>query len=330
MFQRIPFVPAAAGATVDFCVRHPIFAYDPALLRRLLLTATSSPAGVLQYASAAADFPATAGPLAFVAAVIDVPWNGVGAATLELLGGVAPLPPALLRDHLLPDAIAFARGVRSRALQIGLPEASVATAAPALAAHGFAHFHDSCHMRRAADVPAPQSPHAAAPPLPAGFRWAPLDHDLAAPTHALLREAFRASGSMHLAPLDSFRRFTLGPEAPKPGWRVLLDGPVVAGAINLVVHADGAGDAAPSPPFRGELRTLARAPAYRGRGLGPLLLAEALRVLLAAGAGPIELDADVENDQALRLYRSAGFEVYGRYPWYRLDLAPAAPAPVLG
>ena len=68
------------------------------------------------------------------------------------------------------------------------------------------------------------------------------------------------------------------------------------------------------------MRTVARAPAYRGRGVGPLAVAEALRVLRESGAPDIELSVEAGNERALDLYRRFAFEVTGRTRVLALEL----------
>jgi mycothiol synthase len=50
-------------------------------------------------------------------------------------------------------------------------------------------------------------------------------------------------------------------------------------------------------------------PDWRGRGLGRLMLARGIDSLLNRGAESVMLGVDGENDAAVGLYRSAGFEV---------------------
>jgi ribosomal protein S18 acetylase RimI-like enzyme len=71
---------------------------------------------------------------------------------------------------------------------------------------------------------------------------------------------------------------------------------------------------------RGKIRIVGRAPAYRGRGIGPRLIAEGLRLLRAGGAGDVDLDVETENERALELYRRFGFEVVTRTPAFALTL----------
>ena len=66
--------------------------------------------------------------------------------------------------------------------------------------------------------------------------------------------------------------------------------------------------------------TVARAPAYAGSGLGPRLLAEGLRLLLANGARDVALTVEARNDRALELYRRFGFQIASRIPVLALDL----------
>ena len=96
-------------------------------------------------------------------------------------------------------------------------------------------------------------------------------------------------------------------------WHVLLDGDRLAGLVQIALH--GAGDGS-----RGEVRTVGRVPTYRGRGLGPRLVAEGLRLLRADGAGDIDLAVEADNERALDLYRRFGFEVCRRTPVFALTL----------
>jgi [ribosomal protein S18]-alanine N-acetyltransferase len=65
-----------------------------------------------------------------------------------------------------------------------------------------------------------------------------------------------------------------------------------------------------------EILTVAVAPAVRGRGLGRLLVEEALRRLYREGIAACFLEVDQANEPAMRLYRSLGFEVIGERKGY--------------
>jgi ribosomal protein S18 acetylase RimI-like enzyme len=92
-------------------------------------------------------------------------------------------------------------------------------------------------------------------------------------------------------------------------WRALLDGDRIAGVVRVAL-GDG----------RGTIRILGRVPDYRGRGIGPRLVAEGLRLLRAGGAGDVELSVEAENERALELYRRFGFQVVTRTPALALTL----------
>jgi ribosomal-protein-alanine N-acetyltransferase len=67
---------------------------------------------------------------------------------------------------------------------------------------------------------------------------------------------------------------------------------------------------------QGELANIAVVAAYRGRGVGRLLLNDLLERARAAGVRQLFLEVRVSNEAALRLYASAGFEEVGRRPNY--------------
>jgi ribosomal protein S18 acetylase RimI-like enzyme len=297
-FSRAPFTAGDADALVAFCAaqRSP---YDERLLRQLLLQLTSDPSGVFVIRDADG--------IVLVATVIDRAPNGAGAASIETLAVRTPLPAPTFTRLVAEPAIAFARAGACRALHVALPTARLPSedAERALRDLGFAPVYDSFEMRRPASVRmAPPDP------LPAGWSWAALDGARADAAHAALAEIFRDAPSTNLMPVADFRRGVISGAAR---WRVLLDGTRIAGLVRAVPHGD-----------RGELRIVGRVPAYRGRGLGPRLVAEGLSVLArrSDGDGEVEVDVDLQveadNDRALDLYRRFGFEVTARTPVFGL------------
>ncbi len=62
-----------------------------------------------------------------------------------------------------------------------------------------------------------------------------------------------------------------------------------------------------------EVHTLGVEPGHRGRGIGRALLHE---LLDAAGRARVFLEVRTDNEPAIALYRSAGFEVVGIRPRY--------------
>ena len=297
--RRVPFAPGDVDAIVAFCVAHGAL-YDAGLLRFLLLELTSDPAGVIVVGD-------DGGP-ALVATVVDRARNGADAASLETLGVRAPIAAAAFTRLVIEPAVAFARAGARSALHVALPPAlrPAEGAEDALRDAGFAHAYDSFAMRRPASAPTPASPEA----LPAGWSWAALGASRVEEAHAALLEIFRDAPSTNTPPLEEFREAVVSGAAR---WHVLLDGGRLAGLVRIVLHGAGAG-------IRGEIRVLGRVPRYRGRALGPRLMAEGLRLLRADGAGAVELSVEAANERALELYRRFGFEVVARTPVFALAL----------
>jgi len=294
--NRVPFSPGDADAVVAFCLAHGAGEHDAALLRLLMVGLTSDAAGVVVLGDGEG--------IALVATVVDRVRNGADAATLETLGvRVRPAAPSFI-DLVVEPAVAFARAGERSALQVVLPPplAGVPGIEGALGGAGFAHAFDTFDMRRPASAPPPASPE----PLPPGWSWAPIDAGRADGAHAALAEMFRDAPATHLLPLDDFRQAVASGAAV---WRALLDGERIAGLVRAIPHGG-----------RGEIRVLGRVPAYRGRGLGPRLLAEGLRLLRAAGAGDVTLAVEAANDRALELYRRFGFEIVTRTPVFARSL----------
>lgn len=75
------------------------------------------------------------------------------------------------------------------------------------------------------------------------------------------------------------------------------------------------------PPFEYEVHTIGVDPAYQGQGIGRRLLNELLD--FAAG-GVVYLEVRTDNEAAIALYRSAGFDQVGlRRRYYRVSGADA-------
>jgi ribosomal protein S18 acetylase RimI-like enzyme len=296
-WRRVPFSPDDADALAAFSVAND-GTFDAALVRRLLLELTSDAAGVFVLADAAGSAPA------FVATVVDRAENGAGAAHLEVLAADAAVPASAFAALVVAPAIAFARAGTRRSLHVTVTTAlgRVSGAEAVLRDAGFETSHALFTMVRRADA----EPPAGGAPLPAGWRWAEVDDGRAADVHALLADAFRDAPSFSLSPLPMFRRAVISGAMT---CRVLLDGEIAAGFVNVVAHETHA-----------ELRTVARAPGYAGRGLGPRLVGEGLRLALARGVCDVELTVEARNDRALALYRRFGFEIAARLPVVALDL----------
>jgi ribosomal-protein-alanine N-acetyltransferase len=76
-----------------------------------------------------------------------------------------------------------------------------------------------------------------------------------------------------------------------------------------------------TPPFEYEVHTIGVDPDYQGRGIGRRLLDE---LLAFADGGGVYLEVRTDNDAAIALYRSSGFEQIGlRRRYYRVSGADA-------
>ncbi|CAM4131483.1 ribosomal-protein-alanine N-acetyltransferase [Mycobacterium basiliense] len=76
-----------------------------------------------------------------------------------------------------------------------------------------------------------------------------------------------------------------------------------------------------SAPYEYEVHTIGVDPAYQGRGIGRRLLGELLEF---ADGGVVFLEVRTDNEPAIALYRSAGFEQVGlRRRYYRISGADA-------
>ncbi|MCV7409214.1 ribosomal-protein-alanine acetyltransferase [Mycobacterium florentinum] len=76
-----------------------------------------------------------------------------------------------------------------------------------------------------------------------------------------------------------------------------------------------------TPPFEYEVHTIGVDPQYQGRGIGRLLLGELLEF---ADGGVVYLEVRTDNEAAIALYISVGFEQIGlRKRYYRVSGADA-------
>ncbi len=76
-----------------------------------------------------------------------------------------------------------------------------------------------------------------------------------------------------------------------------------------------------TPPFEYEVHTIGVDPVYQGQGIGRRLLDDLLNF---ADGGVIYLEVRTDNDAAIALYRSVGFEQIGlRRRYYRVSGADA-------
>lgn len=96
---------------------------------------------------------------------------------------------------------------------------------------------------------------------------------------------------------------------------------VGARADGVLVGYAGISRLGRKPPFEYEVHTIGVDPAYQGQGIGRRLLDELLRF---AEGGVVHLEVRTDNDVAIALYRSSGFEQVGlRKRYYRVSGADA-------
>ncbi len=79
----------------------------------------------------------------------------------------------------------------------------------------------------------------------------------------------------------------------------------VRGSGGTLVGYAGISRLGRTPPFEYEVHTIGVDPAYQGRGIGRRLLRELLDF---ARGGVVYLEVRTDNDAALALYRSVGFQ----------------------
>lgn len=153
-------------------------------------------------------------------------------------------------------------------------------------------------MRLPAPVPAPPAPE------PGGglvlSRWGEADP---ARFHAVYTAAFRERPGFPAESLARWTEWVTGDEDFRPEWTLLatLDG---ADAGFVIGEADG------------WIAKLGVLPAARGRGLGAYLMTEAIRRMRAGGETVITLNVNVNNPNAIALYRRLGFTHTGRRARY--------------
>ena len=148
---------------------------------------------------------------------------------------------------------------------------------------------------------------AAPPVLPPGTRWVGYGPE----THALFGRAITATyhQSLDCPRLNGLRDIEDVLAGHKASgefdpllWALLCDGDAPLGALLLARAA---------PADTVELVYLGLTPAARGRGLGAVMMRQALAVAAAGGASRLSLAVDSENVPALKLYYRHGMQRVG-------------------
>jgi ribosomal-protein-alanine N-acetyltransferase len=94
-------------------------------------------------------------------------------------------------------------------------------------------------------------------------------------------------------------------ENPYSIWLVALEENTLAGYLGVQFGPDG-----------GDIMTIATDPAFRGKGVGRLLLTAMTGLLREKQLGWLTLEVRPSNTPAIKLYESFGFRQVGRRPNY--------------
>ena len=144
--------------------------------------------------------------------------------------------------------------------------------------------------------------------LPDGFEQRPLTPSDYRPIWEA-NEAVFSGEQQRSAPTDA--EFELFMTQSNPDlWVVVWDGAQVAGVTFNDIWPNGSG----------EIYQLSVPPAYRRRGLARYLMHQSVQLLQSAGAKTIRVTADDDNQSAIQLYQSTGFQTIKRFIHYRKPL----------
>jgi GNAT superfamily N-acetyltransferase len=282
---RVPYTPSALPELVAFAEAHPVSPVTHPPLARFL-GSLSPPDGVVDLHRG--------GRRVAVACVIDRTRNARDAALLELLGWDPLAPPEALLAAILPVAETVARRAERACVTLSLPRRLSAWAPP-----GWRTEEGLLVMDR------PALPFEA-PPLPPGAAWRDLDAAGIPEHHAVVTRTMANDPNAVVTPLEEFTAACL---AQSPPVRVL----VAEGREIGFVRVEREGDV-------GVVGLVGRVPERRASGIGPVLLAEALR--LTRGAKVHRLAVSEQNAAAIALYRRWGFEAIEAWATWVLPLAP--------
>ncbi|MFN7142635.1 MAG: GNAT family N-acetyltransferase [Myxococcota bacterium] len=292
--ERHPYDRRRLDALVAYAEAHRPSAYVNLPVRRLL-TDLASPEGVIELRMG--------GRTALVGAVVDKCENLHDAALLEVLGIDADAAPA----PLLAAAAAIGRSVARSA---GRPRLSLALPVPLDAAlaglDGWTPAEGSYVMERDL-APWPS------PALPPGGAWEDLAVERVGEHYETIRAAFAADPGMLLPDLATFAAASLASDPPV---RVLRVAGAEVGFARVSFEEGGR---------VGYVATIGRSPAWRGGGLGPVVLAEALRVLARRKVERFRLGVTATNTAAVGLYERAGFRIAETWRTWRQPVDARVP-----
>lgn len=102
------------------------------------------------------------------------------------------------------------------------------------------------------------------------------------------------------------------------GIRLLFQGEQLAGYCWTLLMSDG-------QRRQGVIGSIGLVPEFRGQGISRTILGAGMIYLRSAGADYIRLEVDGDNEPAIRLYHSMGFQKAGELHWYEYRLTAGGP-----
>jgi ribosomal protein S18 acetylase RimI-like enzyme len=279
---RRPYEPRRLETLTTFATWHPISRQNAPPVRRILETWSGAVFEVL-----------AGGRTALVAAVVDRMENVHDAALLEVLGWDDSVPLATLLGSVVGDAVEVARAAGRPVLSLSLPAGFVSEVGD-----GWSAVEGSFVMERGVEQ-------WSTPPLPEGTAWEDLTVAGLPEHYAALKAAFVADPGTMIPPFPTFADVAMASDPPV---RVLRSRGVEVGFARVTLE----------PARLGYVASVGRVPAEKGRGWGPIVLAEAMRVLVDRGCTRMRLGVTASNVAAVRLYQRTGFQVVESWvTWHR-------------
>jgi ribosomal protein S18 acetylase RimI-like enzyme len=284
--RRVAFDAGTVEDIIDFAAENAVRPFHPRRqLRRFLGGLISSPRLVI-------DVHDDGGRIA-CAALLDNIRNPSNSACLEMLGLVrdAPAPSvyALILDQAKAELPADQAGIEFGYHDGGPVDLQF------LEDRGFHPFYTMFEMLKQNDGRV-----AAALP-PEGYGWRSLSPADVPEYHRIWTLAFAENLEASISSPEEMAAHLASRGMPGT---LLLHGDRIVGFLNVSVDDED--------PSAGEIGGLGLLPAYRGRGLGKLLLERAIEELASRHVQSFRLTVAAANETALRLYRRSGFEISDR------------------
>jgi mycothiol synthase len=280
--RRVPFHADATEGVVAFALANPLMPFHPPRqLRRFIGPLISSHRLVI-------DVHDERGRIA-CAVLMDNLRNRSNSAGLVVMGLDRRAPAAAVYDLLLGEAKA-----ELPADKAGI-ETDLCDDAPVdlkfFEDCGFGPLYATFEMLKQDAGHLPAS-------LPDGYGWQDLTVAALPEYQRVLTTAFADNPEMNFTSLDEMQANLANRKIPG---RLLLHRDRIVGFLNVFIDAeDGA---------CGEVSSIGLLPAYRGRGLGRLLLGRAVEELSCRNVRSFKLTVAAANETALGLYTRSGFSI---------------------